>query len=243
MIAPPKAVLLDMDDTIIAFEHGIDLDACWTKVCSAHLGADDAAAVDSLVTEIKAQAGWYWSDAGRHREGRMDLAMARTRIVESALRQLKLEDKASWPRSIAIDYGTERNNAIYPFAGAIETIRTIRSLGIKLVMITNGTSIEQRSKIERFGLAPLFDHILIEGEFGSGKPETSVYEHALQLVGVQPQDAWMIGDNYEWEVIAPQRLGIRGVWISHNRPLPQSSSAVNPPFLSISSLSELQAYL
>ena len=31
----PKAILLDMDDTIIAFDHGIDLDSCWKSVCEA----------------------------------------------------------------------------------------------------------------------------------------------------------------------------------------------------------------
>ena len=33
----PQAILLHMDDTIIAFDHGIDLDSCWKSVCCRHL--------------------------------------------------------------------------------------------------------------------------------------------------------------------------------------------------------------
>lgn len=32
-------------------------------------------------------------------------------------------------------------------------------------------------------------------------------------LGVVPAGAWMVGDNLEWDVAAPQRLGIRGIWI------------------------------
>ncbi len=37
----------------------------------------------------------------------------------------------------------------------------------------------------------------------------------------------MVGDNLEWDVAAPQRLGIRGVWIDRNGAgLPAGSTVV-----------------
>ncbi len=66
----------------------------------------------------------------------------------------------------------------------------------------------QRSKINRFGLADLFDLILIEGEVGFGKPDPRVYERALESLGVAAGDTWMVGDNLEWDVAEPQRQGI-----------------------------------
>jgi putative hydrolase of the HAD superfamily len=71
----------------------------------------------------------------------------------------------------------------------------------------------QRSKIERFGLAAHFDAILIEGEVGFGKPDPRVYRRALDVLAVAPGDAWMVGDNLEWDVAEPQRQGIYGIWI------------------------------
>src|SRR2546427_567018 len=54
---------------------------------------------------------------------------------------------------------------------------------------------------------------LIEGEFGVGKPEEIVYRHALRALGAPPEEAWMAGDHLEFDVEAPQRLGLHGVWI------------------------------
>ena len=31
-------------------------------------------------------------------------------------------------------------------------------------------------------------------------------------LGVEAHETWMVGDNLEWEVVAPQRLGIHAIW-------------------------------
>ena len=72
---------------------------------------------------------------------------------------------------------------------------------------------EQRGKISRFSLAPFFEWILVEGEFGAGKPDERVYRHVLDGLGVAPGEAWMVGDHLEWDVAAPQRLGVTGIWV------------------------------
>jgi putative hydrolase of the HAD superfamily len=33
------------------------------------------------------------------------------------------------------------------------------------------------------------------------------------VLGVDPAETWMVGDNLEWEVAAPQRLGIHAIWV------------------------------
>src|SRR5205807_8422297 len=83
---------------------------------------------------------------------------------------------------------------------------------VRLALITNGAAAPQRQKVTRFALEHRFDHIQIEGEHGFGKPEERAYTHALEALGVGPRDAWMVGDNLEWEVVAPQRLGIYAIW-------------------------------
>ena len=84
-----------------------------------------------------------------------------------------------------------------------------------LALVTNGQSDTQRAKVERFDLARRFDHIQIEGEHGFGKPEARAYTHAMRALGVEAHETWMVGDNLEWEVVAPQRLGIFAIWHDH----------------------------
>ncbi len=58
------------------------------------------------------------------------------------------------------------------------------------------------------------------------------------MLAVEPAQTWIVGDNLEWEVIAPQRLGIHAVWYDPNDAgLPQESAA--RPDRIVRSLSEL----
>ena len=47
-----------------------------------------------------------------------------------------------------------------------------------MALLTNGSAAIQRRRIEKHALATYFDYILIEGEFGIGKPDRRVYLHA-----------------------------------------------------------------
>lgn len=234
----PKAILLDMDDTIIAFDHGIDLDSCWKRVCGKHLHLSDEE-INDVVVQIKKKAKWYWSDDERHRIGRLDLEKARIEIVSAALREVNFLD-ISLAKQIAIEYGIERDDAITLYPDSIETLHYLRELGITLALITNGSANSQRKKIERFELAPYFDCIIIEEEFGAGKPDKSVYLHALNQLNVSANEAWMIGDNLEWEIIAPQKLDIKGIWINHKG---LENPTLELPFKTITTLSDIKTFL
>jgi putative hydrolase of the HAD superfamily len=155
---------------------------------------------------------WYWSDAERHRVGRLDLAAARREVVRLSLTDIGL-DAPDLADRIGNSYDVLRHAGIRPFEGAIPTVRWLRDSGCRLALLTNGSSDAQRSKIARFGLAELFDAILIEGELGFGKPDPRVYLRALAELDVSPSHTWMVGDNLEWDVAQPQRHGILGIWI------------------------------
>ena len=131
-----------------------------------------------------------------------------------------------------------REEEMFVFPGAHDAIDALKEFGVKLALATNGAAIDQRAKIERFGLTHRFDHIQIEGEHGFGKPEERAYLHAMEALGVTAPETWMIGDNLEWEVEAPQRLGIFAIWIDvHGAGLP-AGSTVKPDRI-IRSLTEL----
>ncbi|SDS75239.1 putative hydrolase of the HAD superfamily [Paenibacillaceae bacterium GAS479] len=240
-LIPPKAILLDMDDTIISFDHGVDTDACWRNSIRYHMPEVEAAYAEELLMLIKEQASWYWSDPERHRTGRLDLAKVRQEIISASLQKLGLHD-LYLAGNIATTYGLERDKLVALFPESIETIKKLRAKGIKLALLTNGNANTQWRKIHLFELEAHFDCILVEGDLGMGKPEERFYLHALQQLGVAAGETWMVGDNFEWEVAAPQRLGIKGIWIDHKkRGLPAKSST--QPFKIIGSLSELLYFL
>ena len=113
--------------------------------------------------------------------------------------------------AISEGYIEEHERRVHLFPGALETLQELNDRGVPLALLTNGNKASQRGKINRFNLEPYFDCILVEEEFGMGKPDERVYLHALDQLGAQPSEAWIVGDNLEWEVAAPQRLGIMSI--------------------------------
>jgi putative hydrolase of the HAD superfamily len=145
--------------------------------------------------------------------GRLDLQTARTEVVCLALKEFGIDDDVLAAR-IGCAYHDRREERLEIFPGALETLEWFRSRGFRLALLTNGNGVPQRRKIEKFGLAPFFDSILIEGEVGFGKPDRRVYELALDRLAVSPADVWMAGDNLEWDVVQPKKLGIFAIWIN-----------------------------
>jgi putative hydrolase of the HAD superfamily len=214
----PKAILFDLDDTIINAYTQPEL--AWLAVTTEMAGAIAPLTPDEATTAVGAFARAFWADAQRHRLQRQDLRTARRAIVSGALPALPAEAA----NRLADRFTSYRDEQMHLFEGAHDTIDELNRLGVKLALITNGDGPGQRAKVNRFDLAHRFDHIQIEGEHGFGKPEERAYRHALEALGVAAADAWMVGDNLEWEVTAPQRLGIWAIWHDpHSLGLPPGS--------------------
>jgi len=235
----PRAFLLDLDDTIL--DDSTRVHESWREACAGHahrLAPLDAAVV---VDAIRKTSKWFWDDPDRHREGRLQLDAARREVVRLALYELGIED-ADLENGIGAAYSHYRDIGMEPLPDAIETVRWLRASGRRLALLTNGAAVAQRRKITRFEIADLFDAILVEGELGFGKPDERVYHRALSALDVTPADAWMVGDNLEWDVVAPQKLGMTGVWIdARGRGIPDQS-AVKPDYI-VRSLAELRSLI
>lgn len=206
----PKAILCDLDDTIL--DDSRNVEDAWQRVCRDAARDVVELEVEVLFAEIARIRDHYWSDPERHRRGRQDLRAASTEIVHTALRSLG-HDRPDLARAIAHAYRDLRDAAVRPFPGAIEALVELVRRGFRLALLTNGAGPPQRAKIERYALAPYFAAIHIEGEMGVGKPDETAYGRALAALDARPDEAWMVGDNFEWEVVAPRRLGLGTVWV------------------------------
>ena len=217
---PCAAIFFDLDDTLVE-DNGPAVEACWLDAC-AEAAELPQAELRQAIREISA---WYWSDPDRHRIGRSDLLAATVEVVGRALAQLGAPDD-ELARRLAVRYRALRDERLALLDGAVETIAALGAAGYTLGMITNGAALAQRAKIERFALAAHFAYIGIEGEAGVGKPDAEAYRRALRAVGCEASAAWMVGDNLAWDIIAPQRLGLRTVWIDrHGDGLPAGVEA------------------
>lgn len=204
-----KALLADLDDTILDYSGGAA--ASWEEACAAVAGPAGLD-VARLAAEVVTTRRWFWSDPDRHRRERVDMVGAWRKIAAHALERLGGPGEPL-ATGIADEFAARRRVALRLLPGAMEALVELRRRGVPLALVTNGDASQQREKIERFDLAAFFRVIVIEGEFGAGKPDEAVYRHALAALGAPARDSWMVGDNLEWDVAGPQRLGLRAAWV------------------------------
>jgi putative hydrolase of the HAD superfamily len=231
-----KALLLDLDDTLL--DYSGDADDSWAAACRAGCTPrqHDAA---RLIEALGSTRRWFWDDAERHRTERVNMPQAWKNIVTHAMGRIGWHDSAL-ADAIVEDYAARRRERMCLFPDAVECLERYRRAGVGLALVTNGDARQQRYKIERWDLAKYFDAMVIEGEFGVGKPDASVYRHVLAKLGVEPAKAYMVGDNLEFDVDGPQRLGVRGLWLDRRgEGLPEDTPV--RPWRIIRSLTELPA--
>jgi putative hydrolase of the HAD superfamily len=234
----PRAMLIDMDDTILSAYGRPDI--AWNKVAAEFAGEFAPLSPPQVAAAIVASGRKFWATA--EAAWRLKLAEARHEVVKGGFAALAAAGQPALPMDLAIRladrFTAYREEEMFMFPGAHDAIDALKALGVKLALVTNGAADTQRAKVERFALTHRFDHIQIEGEHGFGKPEERAYRHAMEALGVTAPDTWMIGDNLEWEIEVPQRLGIYAIWMdAHGQGLP-ADTTVKPDRI-IRSLTEL----
>jgi putative hydrolase of the HAD superfamily len=217
-----RALLLDLDDTLLDYSGGVD--ECWQAACAE---AAAGVAQGPLLAALLESRRVFWSDPLRHRQERVNMPRAWARIATGALERCGADGALG--AAIAESFAARRRATMALFPDTLDFLTGLRALGLPLALVTNGDAREQRFKIERHGLARFFDAIVIEGELGHGKPDALAYETALAGLGVAPgPEVAMVGDHLEFDVAGAQRLGLRGIWLDRAKQGIPGDSPVRP---------------
>jgi HAD superfamily hydrolase (TIGR01509 family) len=230
----PRALLFDMDDTIVRESAGDE--NLWAELCG-DFAARAGAGAGALHEAVLAARDWFWDDPAREKRGRLAMPWARRAVAEAAFRRLGLRNLAV-AHALGDAFTRTRSERMHFFPGARETLCELRARGHRLALVTNGGAAFQREKIARFELAPLFDAVLVEGELGFGKPDPRVFERALRALGAAPHEALMTGNDLRSDIFGAKRAGVRAVWVDHAREgVPEGAPAA--PDRVVSAIAEL----
>jgi len=235
-----EALCLDLDDTILDSEGSVR--AAWEQLADGLVAAHPGLARAHVLAAIESATGWFWNDDERHRRGRLDLAWARREIIARTLASLGRASEPGLVDELGRAYNELRERELWLFDGAVALLERFRARFPRMALVTNGAAITQRAKIERFDLARHFDHLQVEGEFGAGKPDAVVYEHVLARLGVAPEAALMVGDNYACDVLGALAVGMHAAWIEPTGSATPPAPAPRPHWR-LRSLAELAARL
>ena len=156
----------------------------------------------------------------------------------NGLLKLGIDDSA-FGEELAERFPLERKKRPFLYE---ETLRILDELkgDYQLLLLTNGSPDLQNTKLTITPeLVPYFDQIVISGAFGRGKPDVTIFEHALSLMNINSDEAIMVGDNLMTDILGASRAGMKSVWI--NRHQKERNEVV--PTYEISHLEELFSIL
>lgn len=141
---------------------------------------------------------------------------------------------------LADQFGRERRSRPHVYEETFQTLAELKDQ-VKLLLLTNGCPALQQEKLDGVpDLSPFFDEIIISGSFGKGKPDPSIFEHALSLLEVSPSETLMVGDKLTTDIKGALAAGIHPVWV--NRDGKTRTDEIVPEF-EIKHLTELHAII
>jgi putative hydrolase of the HAD superfamily len=144
--------------------------------------------------------------------GEVDHATYRRNFLREALEPWgELDDDALRLYADGRDRAIE---AIRLYPDAVETVRSLRALGLKVGVLTNGTSALQRRKLELLRLEDELDAIAVSEEIGHAKPQPEAYAAAVAMLGLEPAEVAMVGDHVANDVAGALAAGLgAAVWV------------------------------
>lgn len=136
----------------------------------------------------------------------------------NGLKALGIDDTA-FGQELGERFVEERKKAPFLYEDTFAVLDELKGK-YQLVLLTNGAPSLQNLKLEITPeIAPYFDHIIISGDFGKGKPDASIFEYVMEKAGVTAEDGIMVGDNLMTDILGSSRVGMRNVWINReNKP-------------------------
>lgn len=233
-----QAVLFDLDDTLLWDDRSVK--EAFETTCKAGAeaaGVDPEQLEESVRKEARALYESYetfpftkmiginpfeglWAN---FREGEQEEFRKLERLAPGyrkeawtrGLRALGVEDEILGAK-LAEQFPAERRSRPIVYD---ETFRVLDALKgkYKLLLLTNGSPDLQREKLAGVPeLVPYFDHIIISGEFGEGKPAASIFRHALERLGIEPEHGIMVGDKLTTDILGANTIGITSVWVNRH---------------------------
>jgi len=99
------------------------------------------------------------------------------------------------------------------FSDVIPMLTALREAGAGVYLVSNAQACFTRREIERCGLAPLFDGVILSSEVGVKKPSPEIFGIALERFGLDADECVYVGNDRRDDVLGATRAGLRSVYI------------------------------
>jgi putative hydrolase of the HAD superfamily len=98
---------------------------------------------------------------------------------------------------------------------AHDTLKQLRSSRYRLGLISNASNMPDINRlIDNHKLRPYFECISVSAEEKIRKPDPQIFNRTLMRMGVKPENAVMVGDTLQADILGAHSAGMRGIWLT-----------------------------
>ncbi|MCK6556105.1 HAD-IA family hydrolase [Candidatus Binatia bacterium] len=119
-------------------------------------------------------------------------------------------DHAALARRFLDRFWSDANWAVFPEVH--EALRALRGRGVRVGVLSNAPS-NLPLFLDRLGIAPLVDFVVVSAVEGVRKPDRRIFAAALDRAGVDPEAALHVGDMYLEDIVGGRGAGLRTLLI------------------------------
>jgi phosphoglycolate phosphatase len=186
-ISRAKAILFDKDGTLV------DFNGTWLALYEKL--ALEAAQGDVAEAERLLQIGGYDRAASAFIAGSELAAGTTETIIRLWIGGSDPDRLTFWKTRMDRAFVEEGPAAAVPVPGLSDTLHLLHGEGRRLAVVTNDLEAAARRTIENFGVAHLFSAFLGYDSVKNPKPAADPVHLACKLLGIEPEEALVVGDN------------------------------------------------
>jgi putative hydrolase of the HAD superfamily len=114
-----------------------------------------------------------------------------------------------------IAYRRAREAALVPYPHVYMTLTELLKMGLKLAVISDAPAREAWLRLSYLNFHHLFDLVLTFDDTGERKPSPVPFKKALKLLGLKPEEALMVGDWAERDMVGAAKVGMKTVFAKY----------------------------
>ena len=206
-----KAIIFDLDNTLLDFikMKQFAVKVAITAMNEAGLHVDEKTAYQDIF-DLYMEKGWE-----------------NQQVFDDYLTQTTGEVSHKILAAGIVSYRRAREATLLVYPNVNKTLIQLIKMGIKLAVVSDAPSREAWMRLYYLNLHHVFDPVLTFDDTGVRKPSPKPFKLALKGLNVKPEEALMIGDWPERDVVGAGQIGMKTVFARYGDTFDTIDSGAN----------------
>ena len=191
-----KAIIFDLDNTLLDFVKmkQFSVKAAITAMNEAGLEVDEKKAYEDIF-DLYMERGWE-----------------NQQVFDDYLNQTVGEVSNKILAAGIVSYRRAREATLLVYPNVIKALIQLIKMGINLAVVSDAPSREAWMRLYYLNLHHVFDPVLTFDDTGVRKPSAKPFQMALDYLKIDPNEAIMIGDWPERDVVGAKEIGMKTIF-------------------------------